>query len=198
MKRLLIAVLLLALSVPSYSGMIVRGSGGAAPPSKVAVVEYSHDNGDNVYDVWLSGATAWKNTRGQSFTVPSTISLYSIEIVGAVDEGVTGTITMRIGTSSTLTSYIAEVSMEAQANSTELLIHEFVFPTQPTLNSGTTYYFGITCSNNTVEGAFYVYVDTTSPTYANGSARKSSTATWVMGTNLTTADLTFTIYGVSP
>jgi len=192
---ILIAAILLVLASPAQAIMLVGfGDGGAAPScdTQSVVISETTEGGDHC--IWLSGAPDWENTRGQAFIVDNNITAYSIIVKGYVASGGTCNITMRIGTSSNLTSYISQADPVACIdNGGTADEYEFLFPaSRPSLSTGVTYYFGMTTDAVTVDNSFCVR-RTTSDTYAGGSEWKASATTWNMDSELTTRDMYFKV-----
>ena len=151
-------------------------------------VAISQTDYDNDYESWTE---LGKYTRGQSFYVPSTFVLHSITVKGFVNSGSSNSI-MRIGTSTDLTSYLAQ-SDTVNVSSASDQEHTFTFASRPTLNAGTTYVMGLTSDSSTDASAFRWDADQTANPYAGGTAWHSDDAAWEMVLEYPNADMYFKI-----
>jgi hypothetical protein len=134
------------------------------------------------------GGFDWSNTStiGQSFTVPSSGSIYSISISIPVYTS-SGEVKLRVGSSSDMSSsYLAESTITISSTG----VKEFVFSSPPTLNTGTTYYFAFYWTGTA--GNFQVDYDQTNE-YANGQRYYSWTGTHNLTDALAGHDLYFII-----
>lgn len=184
MKTLLIWLAIMMQCLPCYAGGVLMMGGGvtaAAPVCSSGTTSQSQTTGTEA-----GAMTGSAETMGQSFQLPSSGSLYSISInVGTVTTG--ATLRMRVGETSDLSStYLDQVSVAVSSAG----VIEFVLPNHPTLESGTTYYFGVAYSGGAGSMNF---IRSTTNTYANGQKYYSSTTAFVMDGPLATQDSYFDI-----
>ena len=128
--------------------------------------------------------------RGNTFTTPSSdTDLYSIEVY-AIDVETTATLTIRVGTSTNLTSYLYEETLEITVGD-ENKFHEVTFSGTPTLSTSTTYYFGCSWSG-TSETEDLGLAITTGDDYASND-HIYATNSWNLTSSTSTYDLTFKV-----
>lgn len=123
--------------------------------------------------------------KGQSISYASPWSLYSIRLYfGYVPTG--GTVTVRIGTSANLGTYIEEWAAVSVPSAGWV---EFVSVLNSAYSASTTYYFGLIENS----GDIYVGVDSSSPSYSGG-AYVPAGSTWAMGSPDTGIDMTAQVF----
>lgn len=132
------------------------------------------------------GATLYGNIQvfGQSFTLSEATNVYSIVVSGEATSG--STATLRIGTTSDLTSYLSELSTVSMNVDGET---EFLFAAPLSLSAG-VYYFGISKVSGTID-----LLRNTADTYAGGTQYYTNAAgNWDM-LQYGTRDIYFKVIG---
>jgi len=188
--NVLIILLSLLIAVPVHAMQMIGFGGGPTCSSQSAAVTQS--TGGGLHCVWQSYPVD-ENTRGQSFTVPDNVTLYSIVVTGSgATAGASCNINMRVSLYPDLrTSYLAAAVPLTCGDDTPV-DYEFIFQSKPSLFSGTTYYWGIVTDAVVNDNAF-CFDRSTSDVYANGSEWVATAVVWYLDGYLPTRDAVFTI-----
>ena len=148
----------------------------------------SQSSSDTFYDTYAAGYIA------QTFIFANKVSVSSVSVYVAESTNPAGNFTAEIyATSAGKPTGSALASGSISAAGINTAGNEIIsFTTPVILNAGVTY--AVVFSAPTAASSVLVYVDTSSPTYANGSAVTSSNSgsTWTI---LTDWDLRFTLIG---
>lgn len=121
------------------------------------------------------------NVVGQSFVAAGsgTVSLQRITV--AINPLASVTATMRVGTTTDLSSsYLASTTAAVTTDAD----YDFVFSPTVTLTGGNTYYYMVMNSSSSFNDRFTLDEKTSTP-YPDGSAREGTSA-WVVGDGLST------------
>jgi hypothetical protein len=186
MRRLflpLVCLIFLAFVSSTGARMNMMVVGGGAPACATDSVDQENDVGTNEYDISDTRANP-----GQSFQVSASGELSSISIyIGSVETE--GSIEMRWGTSSDLTTY-EDSKTESIVSGDALSFKKFTFATKGSVATSTTYYFGVKTASGSID-----YRRDNAAGYANGIHYYDTAGTvWDMNASSGSIDLRFRIY----
>lgn len=182
MKTLLIWLAITLQCLPAYAGGVLMMGGGVAA---VATCSTGTANVTQTTEDGTGQANEADQTTGQSFQVTAAGTLHSVAInIPTVTTA--GTLTMRVGTSSNLSStYLDEASLAISTTG----LKEFVFPNHPSLATSTTYYFTFGYAGALGD---MLYSRSTNDVYANGNKSFGYT-TLFDSDNAQTSDMYFIV-----
>ena len=177
----ILVLILMLLATPAHAVQMIGfgAAGGGACASQTPDVSRTTNNATS----YFYSATE----RGQSWKAGVTGYLYSITLYKNATAPAT-TFTIRIGTSTTLTSYLVSYTCAISSDAGE---KECVIPeaSRPSLTSGTTYYMGMRTSNEADETGISIARDSGGG-YADGTAYSDTLADWIVATTVS-SDLYF-------
>lgn len=185
MRRYLI--LLLLLTIP----LVCRGDGwfyGSAAPAEECTTD-AVDSAPGLYETYDANMAIFANARGQGFRVSAAGKISAIEIyVGLYVAGPEG-LTIRWGTGTDLTTYVAEATGSPSATGW----YKFTFETKGDVVAETTYYFGLV-GDGASAGDTRMGYDDVDGAYSSATYFSATSSGWNMTSSDPTHDLAFRVY----